>query len=260
MTAFRGETALNTMAPELWCNCLKRNPRVRLRMFCFPYAGGGALAFRTWPAGLPPEVEVCPVQLPGRENRLRERPFTRLPHLIEVLVDVLMPYMQMPFVFFGHSVGALIGFELARELRTRDRAGPLHLFVSARRAPQLAEPNPPMHQLPEADFVDRLKEFNGTPQAVLREPELMALFIPILRADFALLETYLYAEAQPLDCPITAFGGMQDGKATREELTAWRCQTRGEFRLQLFPGGHFYLQNAQRLLLQAITRDVTLLL
>jgi len=229
-------------------------------MFCFPYAGGGALAFRTWPDGLSSEVEVCPVQLPGRENRLRERPFTTLSRLVGVLVDVLTPQMQMPFVFFGHSVGALIGFELARLLRRQNRTGPLHLFVSARRAPQLPEPGPPMHQLPEAEFVDKLKDFNGIPQAVLREAELMRFFLPILRADFALLETYLYVDDHPLDCPITVFGGLHDVKATREELTAWHYQTKGEFRIQLFSGGHFYLHNAQGQLLRAIACDLTQLL
>jgi medium-chain acyl-[acyl-carrier-protein] hydrolase len=211
-----------------------------------------------WPDGLP-SVEILAVQLPGREDRLREQPFARLSQLIDVLAEVLAPHMRSPFAFFGHSVGALIGFELARKLRRQNARGPVHLFVSARRAPQIPEPGPPLHRLPDAAFKDELRRFNGTPEVVLREPELMELFLPLLRADFALLETYVYSNDEPLDCPITAFGGLQDTKATSDELAAWREQTKRDFTLRMFPGGHFYLQNGRSLLLGSIARDLLLL-
>jgi len=164
--------------------------------------------------------------------------------------------MNLPYVFFGHSLGALIGFELACQLRRQNSTDPVHLFVSGRRAPQIPDPNPPIHQLPEAEFIDELRRFDGTPEEVLKHPELMEIFLPVLRADFALLETYEYTSEKPLDCPITAFGGLQDRKATREELAAWRDQTHGDFRLQLFPGDHFFLHSVQPILLQAIAQDL----
>lgn len=129
---------------------------------------GGALIYHPWADKLPLDVEICSVRLPGRENRLREKPFTRLTSLVETLAGVLKPYIKIPFAFFGHSVGALISFEFAREIRRQNCFGPIHLFVSGRRAPQLPDPDPPIHRLPEAAFVYELKRLNGTPDAVLQ--------------------------------------------------------------------------------------------
>ena len=202
-------------------------------------------------------MEICSVQLPGRENRLREKPFTRLTSLVETLAGVLKPYIKIPFAFFGHSVGALISFELAREIRRQNCFGPIHLFVSGRRAPQLPDPDPPIHRLPEAAFVDELKRLNGTPDAVLQNSELMELFLPVLRADFAILETYDYVPEVPLNCSITAFGGFHDFKANAKELAAWRDQTSGNFTLEMFPGGHFFFQKSKSLFLEKMSQDLT---
>src|SRR5262245_34574163 len=193
-----------------WIYCPTPNPGAALRLFCFPYAGGNSLIYRSWTEQLPLAVEVCAVMLPGREARLRERPYTCLPPLIEALAEALLPRLNKPFAFFGHSMGALISFELIRELRRNCGLAPAHLFVSGRRAPQIENNDPPTYNLPEGDFIQEIRHFNGTPQEVLEHPELMQLLLPVLRADFAVCETYTYTEEPPLECPISVFGGLQD--------------------------------------------------
>lgn len=241
---------------ERWLAYREVNPRARLRMFCFPYAGGGASAYRGWAASLPNDLEVCPVQLPGRESRLREPPFTEPASLIQATADALAPYMDLPFVFFGHSMGGMISFELTRELRRRGRTLPLHIFTSGRRAPQVPAREEPIHDLPEPEFYEKLRELNGTPEEVLQHAELMKLLVPILRADFAVNETYEYTADEPFDIGISAFGGLGDVEVTKEDLDLWRTQTRGRFRLRMLPGDHFFLHSAKDLLTEAIARDL----
>lgn len=243
-----------------WLAPFGARPAANFRLFCFPYAGGGAAAYRQWVDALPPAVELLPVKLPGRENRLRERPFTWLPALIEEVARALRPYFDLPFAFWGHSMGALIGFELARYLRRINEAEPVHLFVSGYPAPQLPASGPFIHQLPQADFIDELRRLRGTPEAVLQHAELMALLLPTLRADFTLLETYVYVAEAPLDCSISAFGGLEDGRASPNQLLAWREQTQRNFQLHLFPGDHFFLNENRAQLLAVLARELTQLL
>lgn len=247
-------TALEANNP--WITYAKPNPQARLRLFCFHYAGGAASAFRAWAAQLPAQIEVCPVQLPGRENRLREPLFTAVAPLIPILAAGLRPAMDMPFALFGHSMGALLSFELARYLRRQHDVQPVYLGLSGHQAPQLPDAEPPIYNLPEPEFIDRLRKFNGTPEEVLRHAELMQLVLPILRADFTLVETYSYQPDEPLACPISAFGGLQDARANRELLEGWREHTRGEFRLRMFPGDHFFLIGGRSLVLEALAQDL----
>ncbi len=238
-----------------WIVCPKPNPQARLRLFCFAYAGGGAMIFRDWPKDLLPDLEVCAIQLPGRENRLREAALTRMPLLVRALAQEMLPSLNMPFAFFGHSMGALVGFELARHLRAQYQQLPIHLFFAARRAPQLSEALPQIHNLPEAAFVKELRlRYNGIPEAVLQNSELLQLMLPMLRADFAILETYAYASEYPLDCPITAFGGLGDHMICHDDLAAWRTQTNDRFTLRMLPGDHFFLRDSQGALLEEIRR------
>ena len=236
------------------------NPRARLRLFCFPYAGGGTAIYRSWITQLPSDIEVCPVRLPGREDKLREPPYTRLFPLVQMLFNVLKPYMDVPFAFFGHSMGALIGFELARELRRQNCVEPVHFFVSGRRAPHLPDSDSPIHNLPEAEFIEELKSLNGTPDAILQDPELMKLFLPVLRADFSILETYIYTTELPLNCSITTFGGSRDHKANQKDLSAWREQTSRNFMQNMFPGDHFFFQSMRTLFLDTMSQNLTNLL
>jgi len=168
--------------------------------------------------------------------------------------------MDIPFVFFGYSMGALISFELARHLRTTHGRGPLHLFVAAHRAPQLPQAHPDLHQLPEPAFLDSLDHLGGTPLMVSQHAELMKLMLPMLRADFELCETYIYSSEAPLDCPITAFGGEQDTHVSMASLSAWREQTKEQFTLNILPGNHFFLQSQQHLLLQVISQEMAKIL
>ncbi|HYH78362.1 MAG TPA: alpha/beta fold hydrolase [Longimicrobium sp.] len=223
----------------------------RLRLFCFPYAGGGAGAFRGWTAALPPVVEVCPVYLPGRERRFREAAHTRMEPLVEELRHALGPHLDLPFAFFGHSMGAAVAYELARAMEAAGTP-PAHLFVSGRRAPQRPPDRERIHALPDDEFVARLRALEGTPDEVLRDPEMMELMLPVLRADFALSETYRYREGPPLACPVSALGGTGDAHVSRDDLLAWRDLTRGFFRLCTFDGGHFFLHSHQADVIQEV--------
>jgi medium-chain acyl-[acyl-carrier-protein] hydrolase len=194
--------------------------------------------------------------LPGRESRFREPPFRQLGPLIEALADNLRPLLDRPFVFFGHSLGALIGFELTRFLRRRGDALPAALFVSGRRAPERGLQEPPIHALPDDDFCDALRRFNGTPEAVLNHAELMALLLPMLRADFCLSETYNYVPEPPLPIPLVAFGGLQDPLVSRADLEAWREQTMASFQALLLPGNHFFVHTAELSLLELLTSEL----
>lgn len=244
---------------DTWIVRPQPNPQAHLRLFCFPFAGGSALAFRLWSNSLPKTIELCAVELPGRGKRLNEAAFTNIKPLVEALASALLPSFDKPFAFFGHSLGALVSFELARLLRRNYNFLPVHLFVSGRRAPQIPLKNPPIHNLPEPAFMEELRRLNGTPAAVLENAELMQLLLPILRADFAVNETYNYTNEPPLECPISAFGGLQDSEASCDELEAWAVQTSSSFSLQMFPGDHFFISSAQLLLLQSITQQLNTL-
>ncbi|MEM7769705.1 MAG: thioesterase II family protein [Cyanobacteria bacterium P01_A01_bin.37] len=239
-----------------WVTCPQPNPNASLRLFCFPYAGGSAFTFRSWAAQLPATIELYPIELPGRGLRIREKPLPRMLSLVQTIAPFLLPYLDKPFAFFGHSMGALVSFELARLLHKEYKCSPSHLFVSGRRAPQVPDPDPPIHTLPNSEFLQELRRLNGTPEAVLQNDELMQLLLPTLRADFAVLETYVYTPQPLLDYPITAFGGLQDPEVCCEVLEAWRDQTRAAFSLHMFPGDHFFLHTAQSLLLQSLNQTL----
>jgi len=153
-------------------------------------------------------------------------------------------------------MGALIGFELARYLRKEQSPEPVHLFVSGRRAPQILNTEPSTYNLPEAGFLAYLQRLKGTPGEILEHPELMRLMLPLLRADFEMVETYIYSKDAPLNCSITAFGGLQDDKVKQERLEAWRKQTSRHFSLRMLPGDHFYLHTAESLLLQILSSEL----
>jgi medium-chain acyl-[acyl-carrier-protein] hydrolase len=217
----------------------------RLVLFCFPYAGGSALAFRDWAALLPPSVEVAPVELPGR-GRLSDLPLhTDMPGLAAYLADQLAPRLEGPFAFFGHSMGAMISFELARLLRRRGQPGPAHMFLSAQRAPHLPLPLPLTYTRSDEELWEEIGRLNGIPREVRDEPGMRELLVPALRADLTVCGTYAYAPDKPLDCSLTVLGGMQDPLASRGQLEEWRGHTTAPFMVQMFPGDHFFLQTAQ---------------
>jgi medium-chain acyl-[acyl-carrier-protein] hydrolase len=235
---------------------LEKNSQANMRLFCFPYAGGGATIYYPWRNMLPPGVEIVASHLPGRGTRLHETPFIRLEHMVEALGEGIISRLDKPFAFFGHSMGAMIGFELARLLRNWNCPQPVRLFVSGQRAPHLRNDDPITYNLPDAEFIKGLSELRGTPKEVLANRELMEIMLPILRADFAVVETYAYTDGPPLDCPIVAFGGLQDVMVTREDLRAWRYQTSGSFSMRVLPGNHFFLHSHQHLLLSMLYQEL----
>ena len=234
-----------------WVTCARPNPQASLRLFCFTYAGGGTSFFNSWVASLPLTVEVCPIRPPGRESRLRERPYTRIAEMVPPLVEAMTSFLDKPFAFYAHSMGAIVAFETARQLRRLGLAQPKALLVSGCRAPQIPDPDPPIHHLPEAEFVAAMSRLNGTPTAVLENKELLALLMPLLRGDFEAIETYVYEPEAALECGITAIGGDNDPKGNEAEITAWQAQTTGPFAQHTLPGDHFFIQDEQFLALLA---------
>ena len=239
---------------SVWFPSASSKSTARIRLFCFPYAGGNSSVFNAWPKYLLDAVDVCAVNLPGRGVRLHDEPFTQLAPLVHELASAIAPHLDVPFAFFGHSLGGLLAFELAHELRTEHRATPLCLFVSGCRTPRWDVSKRTLHDLPEDELLAEIKRLGGTPEEVLNNRELMSLMLPTLRADFSLSETYRCMRSMPLECPIVAFGGLQDPRAGREQLEPWCDETTARFSLHLFPGDHFFLNTQTMPLLAMIAR------
>ena len=236
-----------------------QNRQITQRLFCFPYAGGAASIYRDWGNKLPSSIEVHPVQLPGHGNRLSEPLFKRVEPLVESMAEALKPYLEGSFSFFGHSMGAIISFELAHLLRREHKPGPAHLFLSGRPAPHRTKKKPPTYDLPEPEFIEELRRLQGTQSEILEHPELMSLLNPILRADLEICQTYEYAPRPPLECPLTVFGGLGDQDVSREQLEGWRDYTTSSFAVRMFPGNHFYLHSAAYVLLRMIAQDLRIM-
>jgi medium-chain acyl-[acyl-carrier-protein] hydrolase len=242
---------------DLWISCPNPNSQAWLRLFCFPYAGGGTTQYHGWAKTLSPSIELYAVRFPGRESRLREAPHVRIEPLVEELSNALSPYFDKPFAFFGHSMGALVSFELTRLLSRQNGTQPLCLIVSGHRAPHLPERETPLYHLPDNELVHVMQErYNGIPQFVTSNPEILELFLPTIRADVTVLDTYCYREEGALSLPIAAFGGYSDPSVTQYELDQWGRHTTTAFSLRMFSGDHFYIQSAQNEMLQALNVEL----
>lgn len=227
--------------------------RARFRLFCFPYAGSGASAYHAWAAHMPAEVEVCGVQPPGRESRFGEPPFTQVRTLVGPLCDGISTFLDRPFAFFGHSLGAVVAYEAALALARDHRLSPSVLFVSGHRAPHLPPDRPPIHHLPEPAFLDELRRLNGTPAEVFADTELLEVVLPQLRADFQMADTYAPSSSARLACPVVALGSTGDDHVSPATLEPWREVTTGPFQLTMLPGDHFYLKRHRSMLLDLVT-------
>ena len=230
-----------------WIRPLRCVPEARFRLFCFPYAGGSAAVFRDWPEFFQPAIETCAIHLPGRGNRLCEKPHFRIGPVVKAVCATLQSeWSGKPFALFGHSMGALIAFEVARQMEAQGGPRPAHLFVSGCRAPSLLDASESRHNLPVRELLNYLRELGGTPDEVFENEELLECFLPSIRADLELVETYQYSPFPALlRCPITALGGVDDQEADPDSLMAWREESSESFLLKMFPRGHFFIDGAQ---------------
>lgn len=224
----------------------------RQRLVCFPYAGGGPAAFRPWAKALPADVELCIVHLPGREGRWREPVVSRASALVAPIAEALLPLLTVPYAFYGHSLGTLIGFEVARHLDRVHATRPMHFVGGAHRAPHLPNPHPEIRHLGNDQFVAEInRRYGGIPQLVLDNRELLELMLPALRADFTVYETYAYTDATPLGCPISMFGGTGDRFVAAAEVAAWQRHTSAGFQYTMLAGDHFFIQDHRGAVLEA---------
>ncbi|WP_217270696.1 thioesterase II family protein [Kroppenstedtia pulmonis] len=242
--------------PDEMVEDVNSRSRAGIRLFCFPYAGGSARIYRSWQEAMPPFVEVCPVEFPGRGMRIRDPLCTRLPVLLDDLLPFILRRQDRPFAFFGHSLGSLVAFELARWLKRNHGLEPVGIFASGFAAPHLPRRSLPIHALSDESFLKRLRQFNGTPEEILQNEGMMEVMMPILRADFAVAETYRHFPGQPLECPITAFGGLKDKDVNLSELDAWRKHTNRRFTACFFPGNHFFLHPQEKSILKQMSRHL----
>lgn len=223
-----------------WVRYDRPAPGAVSRLVCLPHAGGGAQAYRPWVAALAPEIDVLPVQLPGREDRHREPARHDVEALAAELVEALTPVLVAPYALYGHSMGAIVAFVLVRELRRRGRPLPSHLVLAAHNPPHVAPEPPLVHALPEPDLVERLRSYAGTPPEVLADARMRELLLPRLRADFAVFETWRHHDEEPLPLPVTVIGGGSDEWVDAARLAEWRRHTTGPFRHHTVDGGHLF--------------------
>ena len=225
-----------------------------VRLFCFPPAGAGAATYRLWSAELSPEIDVFRIQPPGRESRFRESRCTDIETYLEELMPELLPLLDQPFAFFGHSMGSLIAFRLTQRLQHEYSLIPMHLIISSFHPPQ-AIPNEHIRNLPQEAFIRELRDrYDGIPDQILEEPDLLELMLPIIRDDLAIVESYSYQCQPSLLCPISAFGGFTDKWVNESQLYRWCECTTAEFGVSMFPGNHYYLDPALSDLISAIRR------
>lgn len=240
------------MSTDQWLLCRVPRPAALIRLYCFPHSGGSPGEYLRWADDLP-GIEVHGVQLPGRGSRLGEKPYTDMRELVAALAAELP--VRAPYAFFGHSLGALVAYELARTLRERG-GGPGHLIVSAYQAPHLPRQRPPLHALPDAELLEAVLTDNADLPAELRDdPDFVEGVLTAYRADLTVVETYRPTSGPPLPIPITVLGGIDDDGGVGL-LADWRTHTTARFVLHLLPGGHFYLRQERASVLRLIDQTL----
>ncbi|AHF03941.1 oleoyl-ACP hydrolase [Marichromatium purpuratum 984] len=239
----RATPATSVPTATRWIRRPQPRPAARLRLFCLPHAGGTPALFKHWPPLLPEWIEPLMVCLPGRENRFDEPLPEDIPALVAQLAGAVRPWLDRPWALFGHSMGATLAYELTQTLVAQGGPMPEHLVVSARIPPQRHRGGD-LHRRDDDALCARLIALGGTPPELLSRPEFRAVVLPAIREDYRLIETYRPdLERAPLPCPLTVFRGRDDADLDAEAAGAWSCCTSADFRIESFPGGHFYLSD-----------------
>ncbi|MEU6994219.1 alpha/beta fold hydrolase [Streptomyces sp. NPDC046465] len=238
-----------------WIRRFRPRPEADVRLVCFPHAGGSATYYQPLAQSptLLPDADILAVQYPGRQDRRREPLLDRIPDLADLITEALTPFDDRPLAFFGHSMGAVLAYEVAQRLGERTGKEPCHLFVSGRRAPSRVRPGT-VHLLSDADLTAELRRAGGTDPLFLNDEELLAEILPIVRNDYRAIELYQWNPSPPLACPVTALTGDRDAQAAQEDVAAWRQHTDGPFDLKVFSGGHFYLNTHLRGVAETVSR------
>ncbi|MBV6325610.1 thioesterase II family protein [Duganella violaceipulchra] len=234
-------------------------PGRSLRLYCFAYAGGGPAVYAPWQAALDPAIEVCAIQLPGRGARFGETPWRDMALLVATIAEAIERDSPLPFAFFGHSLGALLAFEVAGYRQRRGWAAPVHLFASGCNAPQRRSPSLDLHLMEDAELIESLREYNGSPPEVLANRELMTLLLPMVRADFLLAETYAYQAREPLDLPLSVLAGRHDEHTTAAQLEGWQLESRQPCRIEWYEGDHFFLNQCREQVIEFVGAQLGLL-
>jgi medium-chain acyl-[acyl-carrier-protein] hydrolase len=240
-----------------WFDVTSPRPGVRLRLFCFHHAGGAAQMFNTWQRKMVPDIEVCAVQMPGRWNRLKEAPLRSIALMVKTVAGAIEPLLDRPYAIFGHSLGAAVGFELIHALAEMGARLPVQFFASGRNAPHRPSAIGPLHQLPEAQFIEALRDsYAPLPQQILDDPDMGPIFLNVLRADLEAIETYRYTPKAAFSVPITAMGGRRDPAVSEAHLEAWGELTTSNFTLRMFEGDHFYVRPKENEVIDVIQRTL----
>lgn len=226
----------------------------RLRLFCFSYAGGGTAVFQRWRTQLAPQIEVCPVLTPGREGRFREDCIDDFDTMVSHIITAITPWLDQPFAFYGHSMGSLLAHAITQQLRKKHLPKPLHLFVAAHRAPHLKYRFPSVQAASNDRVVAWLNRFQGIPEAILDNEDIMKIMLPRLRADLAVCESFQYRDTDVLDCPITAFSATEDTIVTNADIADWHTHTRAEFELIEIEGPHLFIRDSHNPCLSIIQK------
>jgi len=248
-------TSGNVFNPGKWFARPQAKEGGDVRLLIFPYAGGGPASFNQWE--FPENIEVLTAHYPGRGSRYNEAPISSLSNLVHEFGNAIQSVLDKPMIFFGHSLGGLVAFELTRILRSNNLEAPSLLVVSGCGAPQLPDSHPKIHNLPDNEFLSALEKLKGIPSEALQNDELMKFLLPSLHADFEAAETYIYKHEVPLDIPIIALGGEDDPRVSREMLEGWADQTKVRFEPHIFPGGHFFINDAADSIIQLLLKEIS---
>jgi surfactin synthase thioesterase subunit len=247
--------SLDSSSP--WLTAIRSETvHTRVRLICAPYAGGSSTNFRSWLKRLPADVALYSIELPGRCNRFQESFVVSMETLLQHLVTSVGPHLDRPFVLFGHSLGAAVIFEFARWLQQRDVPQPIRLILSGQRAFHRPAPRSPIHDFPDDQFLSEIQRYGGTPHGLFEDKELRSVFLPLLRADFTLGETYEYQDGPPLKTSLSVYGGLEDEEVSIADVKAWERYTDGEFNWRMFPGNHFFLHQHEALFIQSLLADM----